>query len=129
MIFIVGFAIWYIVKMRYEHFLESDPTVVRLKNRLIPAFPQLIGLKVMKGDSSYTINKSKIYLCTEFDGVKYDDNMMTYVILHELAHTMTPEIGHGKDFQAVFFNLLKRAETAGLFDPKKPRIENYCKAK
>lgn len=127
-VFIVGFAVWYLVKVRYERFLESDPTVVRLKAILAPAFPELNGLKVMKGDASYTINKSKIYLCTEYGDEKYDDNMMTYVLLHELAHTITPSIGHGEEFQLNFHKLLARAERHRLFDPAIPRVENYCKA-
>ena len=77
---------------------------------------------------SIMVNKQKIYLCTETNGEVYDDNMLTYVTLHELAHTLCPEIGHGKQFQDIFQTLLGRAERHKLFDPHKPRVENYCKA-
>lgn len=115
-----------IVKDRYELYLENDPDVQRLKNNLLPAFPELNNLKIMKGDSSYILNKSKIYLCTEYNGTKYDDNMMTFVILHELAHALTHEIGHGDEFQNNFSRLLERAKIYNLFDPNKPRVEKYC---
>jgi predicted metal-dependent hydrolase len=115
--------------MRYEYYLENEPTVMRIKNRLVPVFPELKFVKVMKGDSSYTINKQKIYLCTETDGKVYDDNMLTYVMLHELAHTMCPSIGHGDQFHQIFKSLLSRAERHQLFDPHKPRVENYCKTR
>ncbi len=81
----------------------------------------------MKGNASFTINKHKIYICTESNGEIYDDNMLTYVILHELAHTICVQIGHGKQFQKIFQSLLDRAERHYLFDPYKKRIENYCK--
>lgn len=110
-----------------DEYMEMDPVIVLLKDRLIYTFPELNNVKLMKGTSSYTINKYKIYICTEHNGVQYDTNMLTYVILHELAHVMTPEIGHGQDFVVQFNKLLDRAYFAGLYDPNKPRVENYCK--
>lgn len=127
LLFIIAMVLWYLVKVNYETYLENEPTVVRLRNKLLPVFPELGVVKLMKGDASYTINKQKIYLCTEAGGTTYDDNMLTYVILHELAHTMCPEIGHGSQFQKIFQSLLDRGERHRLFDPRKPRVENYCK--
>jgi predicted metal-dependent hydrolase len=129
LIFFSFMAGWYFFKTKYETYLENEPTVTRLRNKLAPLFPELNGVKMMKGDASYTINKQKIYLCTESDGQVYDDNMLTYVILHELAHTQCPEIGHGERFQKIFKSLLDRAEAYNMFDPRKPRIENYCMKK
>jgi len=126
-LFIVFMSAWYLLKTSYESYLENEPTIMRLRNKLTPVFPELKFVKMMKGDASYTINKQKIYLCTETNGEVYDDNMLTYVTLHELAHTLCPEIGHGKQFQDIFQTLLGRAERHKLFDPHKPRVENYCK--
>jgi len=122
------FALWYIWKNRQDYYMEMDPVVVRLKTKLLPTFPQLALVKMIKSDASYTIDKRKIYLCTEYNGTLYDDNMLTYVILHELAHVLTPEIGHGAEFMKTFSRLLTVAKTNGLWDENKPRIENYCKA-
>jgi len=121
------FYIWTQHEIQHETYLENDEEVVRLKNILLPVFPELGNVKLMKGNSSYTINKKKIYLCTEHNGDKYDDNMLTYVILHELAHTLCPEIGHDKKFQKIFQILLDRAERHSLFNSNLPRVENYCK--
>ena len=126
-LFLVFITAWYMFKTSYETYLENEPTIMRLKNRLTPVFPELKFVKMLKGDSSYTINKKKIYLCTEMNGEVYDDNMLTYVTLHELAHTLCPEIGHGKQFKDIFKTLLGRAERHKLFDPRKPMVENYCK--
>lgn len=126
-IFILLFASWYIWKNRTDDFMETDPVIVHLKNKLLPVFPELSRIKLMKGNSSYTINKYRVYICTEYKGKKYDTNMLTYVILHELAHVLTPEIGHGQDFVITFNNLLERGTRYGLYNPNLPRIENYCK--
>jgi len=120
---------WFFLRTKHETFLENEPTVNRLRSKLLPVFPEFNHVKLMKGTSSYTINKQKIYLCTESDGVTYDDNMLTYVALHELAHTLCPEIGHGDRFKDIFQSLLDRAERHHLYDPNRPRVENYCKAK
>jgi predicted metal-dependent hydrolase len=121
-------ALWYVWKNQNDDYMETDPTVVRLKRKLMGTFPQLANVRMIKSDASYTINKSKIYLCTEFGGKRYDDNMLTYVILHELAHVETPEIGHGPAFMKAFNGLLAIAAANGLWDPNEPRIEKYCKS-
>lgn len=107
--------------------IKNDKTVLRLKEKLIPFFPELLRVEMVRSDSSYTIDKKKIFLCTKFNGVEYDDNMLIYVILHELSHVLCKEIGHGEQFQHIFQGLLSRAELYNLFDPTKPRDENYCK--
>lgn len=106
--------------------MERDPTVSRLKQLLIPTFPEIEKVKVMKGSSSYTVDKNKVYICTDYKDQKYDDNMLIYVILHELAHVITPEIGHGETFIDNFDRLLKRAIEAKLYDPDLPKVKNYC---
>lgn len=85
----------------------------------------------MKGYSSYTINKKKVYICTNnpANGETYDDNMLTYVIIHELAHALCPDVGHTPTFYKVFDVLLDRAEAAGVYDPDMPRVKNYCNLK
>ena len=127
LILFFGINVYLYAKRRYEHFLENDMTITKLKVKLYPAFPELKRVKIMKGTSSYTIDKQKIYLCTESDGTVYEDNMLIYVLLHELGHTLCPEIGHGEKFQQIFRDLLNRAEKYNLWDPNKPAVKNYCK--
>lgn len=128
LVFIVVF-VWYLYTKNMETFMENEPVIVRLKNKLNPYFPELQRVKIMKDNASYTINKSKIYICTESEGKVYDDNMLTYVILHELAHTMAKSIGHNEEFKTIFTSLLERAERAQLYNPSLPRPENYCTVK
>jgi predicted metal-dependent hydrolase len=121
------FVIWYGWQYVQDEMMEKDTNVVRIKSKLIPFFPELRNVKFMKGTSSYTINKHKIYLCTDHSGIHYDDNMLIYVTLHELAHVITPEIGHGHTFMKNFNNLLERAIKAKVYDPTQPKVENYCR--
>lgn len=123
---LVLFGLWYVWRSRMDDLMEMDPVVVALKARLLPAFPELASVKIMKGSASYTINKHRVYICTEHEGTAYDVNMLTYVALHELAHVLSPEIGHGSSFTRTFASLLARGSAAGLYDPTKPRVENYC---
>ncbi len=125
-IFLVCFAVWYILRNVYEDYMSKDSTILRIRSKLISTFPELNFVKIMKGSESTTINKHRIYLCTEYKGVKYDDNMLTYVLLHELAHVKTPEIGHGIAFKLQFETLLKKAEESGLYNPLTYKPQNYC---
>lgn len=124
---VIVIGIWWLYQLSVEKYLQNDPEILRLKNKLLPFFPEIANTVVLKGDKSYTLGKYKIHLCIEDEnGNVYDDNMLTYVFLHELAHCINKEIGHGDKFEAIFQSLLDRAEYYKLYDPRKPRIKNYC---
>ena len=57
-----------------------------------------------------------------------DENTLTFVSIHELAHVMTKSIGHKSEFWQNFKFLLENAKTAGIHNPvdykKEPR--EYC---
>ena len=53
-LFIVFMSAWYLLKTSYESYLENEPTIMRLRNKLTPVFPELKFVKMMKGDASYT---------------------------------------------------------------------------
>lgn len=70
--------------------------------------------------TSYSINKGEqIHMCLRHrdgpDESLVDENVMTFVALHELAHVCTESIGHGPDFWNNFGWLLKEAEALGLY--------------
>lgn len=70
--------------------------------------------------TSYSINKGEqIHMCLrQRDGPDeslVDENVMTFVALHELAHVCTESIGHGPDFWNNFGWLLKEAEAINLY--------------
>jgi len=139
---LVLFVIW-LVSIQIEEFeLQKDPKLTELKNLLRPMFstgfnsPQLSKIKtnnildkvgLYKGDKSYTINKSKVFLCLrDQNGNYYDNNTLVYVLLHEIAHVLCVEVDHTDLFQEILQELLNRASSMGLYDPKIPVVDNYC---
>lgn len=68
--------------------------------------------------TSYSVNKEKILFCLiarDENGDLIDDNTLTYVGVHELAHLATEEIGHTDTYWDNFKWLLKIARDNGLY--------------
>ena len=70
--------------------------------------------------TSYSVNKGeKIHLCLRQrqgnNESLVEENIMVFVALHEMAHTITASIGHGPDFWNNFGWLLKQAEEQGIY--------------
>lgn len=82
--------------------------------------------------TAYSENKGeKLAFCTttKKDGNKLiDENTLTFVAIHELAHVMTESVGHTKEFWQNFKFLLKNSVKMGIYTPvdykKKPK--SYC---
>ena len=110
-----------------DYFSQSDELIQELKRDLSKVHPAISKVKIYKGDKSYTINKKHVYLCmTDNDGNYYDKNSLIYVLLHEMAHVITPEIGHTELFDKNFKMLIGRAESQGLYNSNIPLVKNYC---
>ncbi len=83
--------------------------------------------------TSYSVNKGeKVHLCLRqrqgSNESLIDENVMVFVSLHEMAHVITPSVGHGPDFWNNFGWLLKQAEAAGIyqFQDFKSKPVAYC---
>jgi len=83
--------------------------------------------------TSYSVNKGeKIHLCLrQREGQNetlVDENVMTFVALHEMGHVITPSLGHGPDFWNNFGWLLKQAEAQGIYKYQdfKAHPVSYC---
>lgn len=124
---IIGGVTWAIISQVTDHYTRSDPKLYQLRNHLKDLHPVIHDVSLSGGDKSYTINKKKVHLCLYDEENKYyDDNMLIYVLIHELAHCITNSIGHTEEFHKNFDMLLKRAEDMGLYDSSIPPIDNYC---
>ncbi len=112
-------VILYLVYVKtQEAYLTKDPIVQRLVKKLLPTFPELKRVKVMRSPStSYTLNKYRVYLCVRNQTTKkpFSDNVLTYVLLHELAHALNVNYGHGSTYRSIFGSLLNRAFRANLY--------------
>ena len=79
----------------------------RLDNHIKENVMDLISL--IKGTSSYTENKWKILLCLKDkkNDEYYSNNMLVYVLAHEIAHVLCKSVGHTPEFHNIFNALLK----------------------
>ena len=94
------------VQMISQNF-RDDP------NRFLEATPDA-------AHTSYSVNKGeKVYMCLRQRNEKeelVDENIITFVAIHELAHIGTPEIGHTPSFWNNFGWLLKEAEAMKVYE-------------
>jgi hypothetical protein len=69
--------------------------------------------------TSYSVNKGEqISLCIrQPDDTFIDTNIVVFVIVHELAHIMTKEVGHTKTFWKNMKYLLEQCEIAKVYHP------------
>jgi len=71
--------------------------------------------------TSYSVNKGeKISICIrkEKDNTFIDDNTVLFVVIHELAHVMTKEVGHTPKFWDNMAYLLEQGEKIGIYIPE-----------
>lgn len=84
-------------------------------------------INIYKGTKSYTINKEKIYMCLKDEkGEYYSENMLMYVLAHELSHVLAESIGHTEEFHRIFEDLLVEFTDAGIYDPSQQIVSDYC---
>lgn len=72
---------------------------------------------VEHGYTSYSVNKGeKLVMCVRQSDTSFvDENVLTYVAVHELAHLMTKSVGHTEDFWENFKFLLREAIALGVY--------------
>jgi hypothetical protein len=126
-ILVVGIIVYLISAQAHENYSQYDPVIQNLKGEVMCCFPELIHLQVYEGNKSYTINKEKIYLCIKDRyGRYYNKNVLMYVLLHEIAHTLCTDVGHTPQFNEIFDILLQRARDANIYTPTEIPSD-YCK--
>lgn len=126
-IFVLVVLAFLITKQVKEHMQSMDPKLESLKLRLSDVHPMITNVELFEDSKSYTINKEKVFLCLkDKKGSYYQDNMLTYVFLHEIAHILCDEIGHTEKFYKIFNELLDNAQKKGLYNPSIPVVQDYC---
>jgi len=107
-----------------------DPLIDKIKSDLLKIDPRVEELSFHASNESFTEDKKFVYLCLkDKDDKYYDYNMLMYVSLHELAHAFSDSVDtdhSGKEFKDNFRNLLNKAQSLGLYDPKVPLVYDYC---
>jgi hypothetical protein len=107
-----------IVKNLANSEYSSNPAV----SRLIANWNRGVTVKEignLETDAAYVINKQYMSFCLPDDITKSIDkiNLMTYVGIHELAHIMSIETGHGDEFVKNFEFLLNYSKRLKYTDP------------
>lgn len=126
-IVLAGVLVYLLVTQFKEEFEPVDPMIEELKDQLVGIFPELETIRVTESNKSYTLNKSRIYLCIrDQHGKYYDRDILVYVLIHELAHVLCSDVGHTDQFKAINTSLLERATKAGLYSPNTVIPQNYC---
>lgn len=129
-IFLIGsiIVVIYMIYMvalpeRRENFVINN-----LKEYLTIVDPNFEKLDIRESDSSYTEDKSVIFLCLRNEkGEVYPMNTVMYVALHEIAHMINKnDYGHTPAFHKIFNDLLCKAAAKGVYDPSKPHGDTYC---
>lgn len=106
-----------------DHLISSNPNdtyVINLQNNMTPSRTSIYETDPHTSKTSYTVNKGEeIHMClrSKITGEIHNENILTYVGIHEMAHIANPEIGHGPLFQRIFNNFLKAAIEIGIYTP------------
>jgi hypothetical protein len=108
----------------------EDPKTKDIQQKLIRVDIRAAKISIKGSNQSFTEDKTRTYLCLrDENGQYYDDNMLMYVALHELAHAISESVdpNHETDeFKNNFKMLLTKAADIGVYDPKQPLNYNYC---
>jgi len=101
---------------------KNDQSVIRMNERFNPDNITESGKNNQY--TSYSVNKGeKIVFCIrqkDEEESLVDENTLTFVSIHELAHIMTKSVGHTPEFWANFKRLLEVAVENNLYNK-----ENY----
>ena len=103
--------------------LKKEPNPSIAVQRLINNWDAGVTIKEvgnMENDAAYVINKKNMSFClqkTKNEIVLEELNLTTYVAIHEFAHIMSEEIGHGPEFIKNFEFLLNYAKEIVYYDP------------
>jgi len=114
------------LRHRIENFLDflkdkyqDDKRVKRLITKFDPNV--IRETEDEENSTSFTINKGEeIHLCLRSkDGERdlHDLNLLTFVVIHELAHIMSLTLGHNQEFKDNFKFLLQNATEAKIYYP------------
>ncbi len=108
----------------------DDPKIREIHEKLARVDIRANKLSIKASSQSFTEDKQRTYLCLrDENGDYYDDNMLMYVALHELAHAISKQVDvhHTTDeFKDNFKLLLQKAADIGVYDPSLPLNYSYC---
>lgn len=125
---IMNAKLTHLVQHVYAKYGANDAEVRSLYRNFNPDNVSEGGVE--HGYTSYSVNKGeKIVMCVRQNNADLvDENVLMYVAVHELAHLMSHDVGHSRNFWTNFRFLLEEAVQIGVYTPidyaKAP--QEYC---
>ena len=116
-----------LIELVKKHNATKDPKIRKLRSWLYHIEPKTKRVGIYEDpDYAYIVNKRDIYIVIkDKNGDYYDDNTLMHVLLHEAAHALNKNLGHGPKFYKIFYKLKTKANELGLYDPDKPLNRDY----
>ena len=110
---------------------QSSPIIERLKSDIGKINPEYLDIPIVESNTSYTKDKSVIYLCMRNPKTNqfYSYNTLMYVLLHEIAHTESVTYStdkHNDEFVSNFDAILSNAIDLGIYDANTSLPPVYC---
>ncbi len=110
--------------------LPEGPVKRRLQSRWHPDRLSE-GQYQTKGVSSFTVNKGQqVVMCLRDEqGSLHDENLLMYVLLHEMAHIASDSVSsdsHNDEFFDRFHYLLEQAIEKDIYKPQNKNNLSYC---
>ena len=109
---------------------NTNEKLKEIKSKLIRVDPRAQNVEFyIDPEESYTLHKKEVYMCVQDPGGNYyNDDILMYIALHELAHALIPEdtSEHPPKFDALFNQLKDRAAYLKLYNPETPFPTEYC---
>lgn len=101
--------------------INFDPEMYRLEKRYSPNSLSETSNEIEY--TSYTVNKGeKVSICLKCRDCSKEtfepENLLMFVVIHELAHIANNEEGHGEKFQRIFKLLLKKSIECDVWEYK-----------
>src|SRR4029079_14269048 len=99
---VAAFVVAAVLLYRYssrQYFSTNNPMLSEVRANFSKLDPEYAKIPLREGDSAYTENKEVITLCLVDPESKkqYDLNTVMYVAIHELAHVVSKNTGHGPE--------------------------------
>ena len=111
------------LKLHVEEKFPDKPQVKQLA-RNFDAEAHRLGESTPDDDfTSFSVNKGEsVHFCLRQresgDESLVNENIVTFVAIHEMGHIITKTVGHGPDFWNNFAWLLEQAEAIGIYTPQ-----------
>jgi hypothetical protein len=119
--------------LHLESAFPDKPQVKMLVNNFKPDPERILEATPDAEHTSYSVNKGeKVHLCLRQrqggNESLVQENVMVFVSLHEMAHMITPSVGHEPEFWNNFGWLLREAEKIGVYQYQdfKAQPVAYC---